>query len=85
MDDTGAIYTCNMDLRGMYCPEPVMKLHELIRTLQPGDTILVRATDPATQRDIPKFCLFLGHELCESHIQQEENEFHYVIRLGSNT
>ncbi|MAM86749.1 MAG: sulfurtransferase TusA [unclassified Hahellaceae] len=79
-DETKSATACTIDLRGMYCPEPVMKLHEVIRTLRSGDTIQIRATDPATQRDIPKFCLFLGHELCES--QATGNEYHYLIRLG---
>ena len=36
------------------------------------------ATDPSTQRDIPKFCAFLGHEL----LQQEEfeGEYRYLMR-----
>ena len=36
------------------------------------------ATDPSTRRDIPKFCVFLGHELVE---QAEDNgTYLYLIR-----
>jgi tRNA 2-thiouridine synthesizing protein A len=38
------------------------------------------ATDPSTQRDVPKFCQFLGHELVEH--REEDNEFVYWIRRG---
>ncbi|HCL42236.1 MAG TPA: sulfurtransferase TusA, partial [Pseudomonas sp.] len=38
----------------------------------------VLATDPSTQRDIPRFCSFLGHELLEQH--EADGIFHYLIR-----
>lgn len=55
-----------LDATGMYCPEPVMMLHSAIDEINTGEIIHVIATDPSTQRDIPKFCEFLGHELSES-------------------
>lgn len=68
----------HLDTTGLNCPEPVMMLHNAVRDLAPGEQIEVTATDPSTQRDIPRFCSFLGHELLE----QGENAgiFHYVIR-----
>ena len=45
-----------LDAKGLYCPEPIMLLHEIIREVSPGDIVLVKATDPSTERDIPKFC-----------------------------
>ncbi len=63
------------------CPEPVMLLHNKIRELQTGEVLQVVATDPSTTRDIPKFCIFLQHEL----IAQEQNDTQYIyyIRKGS--
>ena len=52
-----------LDARGLYCPEPVMLLHRAVRDMSAGELLEVFATDPSTQRDIPKFCTFLGHEL----------------------
>ncbi|MFC3609654.1 sulfurtransferase TusA [Stutzerimonas tarimensis] len=63
-----------LDATGLNCPEPVMMLHNKVRDLGPGDMLKVIATDPSTQRDIPKFCLFLGHEL----VGQEEGEGSYL-------
>ncbi len=40
-----------------------MMLHNKIRDIAAGETVQVIATDPSTERDIPKFCSFLGHEL----------------------
>ncbi len=53
----------SLDARGLVCPEPVMFLHKAVRELAAGDYLAVLATDPSTQRDIPKFCQFLGHQL----------------------
>lgn len=66
-----------LDARGLFCPEPVMLLHKKIREIAIGQEILVLATDPATERDIVKFCRFLGHELIASH--NTDNEYHYRI------
>ncbi len=52
-----------LDTCGLNCPEPVMMLHQAMRRAAAGQEIHVLATDPSTRRDIPKFCLHLGHEL----------------------
>lgn len=67
-----------LDARGLFCPEPVMLLHKKIREMQAGDILEVIATDPSTERDIPKFCLFLDHELLEHATR--DNEYFYRIR-----
>lgn len=67
-----------LDARGLYCPEPVMMLHNAVRDMAAGELLEVLATDPSTQRDIPRFCQFLGHELVEQ--AEQEGEFRYLIR-----
>ena len=52
-----------LDTKGLICPEPVMLLHRAIRKIAVGETLRVESTDPSSTRDIPKFCLHLGHEL----------------------
>ncbi len=68
-----------LDATGLHCPEPVMLLHNKVRDLPPGALLKVIATDPSTRRDIPKFCLFLGHELVEQ--LQQNNTYLYWIRI----
>ena len=46
--------------------------------MAPGEVVRVLATDPSTQRDIPKFCNFLDHELLDS--SEQEKQFIYFIR-----
>ncbi len=67
-----------LDASGLYCPEPVMLLHNKVRDLPAGGLLKVIATDPSTRRDIPKFCVFLGHELLEQ--AEESGTYLYWIR-----
>lgn len=69
-----------LDARGLYCPEPVMMLHNLMADVPVGVTVEVLATDPSTRRDFIKFCNFLGHELLSA--DEVDGEFHYRIRKG---
>ncbi len=67
-----------LETQGLYCPEPVMLLHNKIRDVGAGEVVEVRATDPSTQRDIPRFCSFLGHQLlAERH---DGELFRYWLR-----
>ena len=67
-----------LDATGLFCPEPVMLLHNKIRDIAVGETLQVLATDPSTERDIPKFCNFLGHELVSQFVQ--DKKYYYYIR-----
>ena len=67
-----------LDATGLFCPEPVMLLHNKIRDIAVGEVLQVLATDPSTQRDIPKFCTFLGHELLEA--DEFEGSYRYLLR-----
>ena len=67
-----------LDASGLFCPEPVMMLHSKVRELAAGDVLKVIATDPSTQRDIPRFCLFLEHQLLESN--EQDGTYMYWIR-----
>ncbi|MFT5717060.1 MAG: tRNA 2-thiouridine synthesizing protein A [Oleiphilaceae bacterium] len=71
-------YKYKLDTLGLYCPEPIMMLHSKISEMVAGELVQVIASDPATQRDIPKFCQFLGHDL----VYQEEigQQFFYIIK-----
>ena len=70
-----------LDTCGLFCPEPVMLLHNKIRDMSAGEVVKVIATDPSTKRDIPKFCNFLQHQLLEQGGQ--EQTFVYLIRKRS--
>lgn len=72
-----------LDTTGLRCPEPVMLMHNRIRDMAAGEELLVVATDPSTQRDIPDFCRFLGHELLEQTVL--EGSYRYRVRKREAT
>lgn len=72
-----------LDAIGLLCPEPVMMLHVEMRKLKSGEILKVRATDPSTERDIPKFCQFLGHRLLSQQMiipDTPDSEYQYWIQ-----
>ncbi|QEM81052.1 sulfurtransferase TusA [Halomonas binhaiensis] len=70
-----------LDTTGLFCPEPIMMMHNAVRDMNAGQVLKVIATDPATTRDVPKFCQFLGHELVAQQ-ETESGSYLYFIRLG---
>ena len=84
LDEAGQS-AATLDATGLICPEPVMLLHKAVRDLPDGAALAVIATDPSTQRDIPKFCDFLGHTLVKQEVRGEGGsgqQFHYLIQKG---
>lgn len=72
-----------LDASGLRCPEPVMLLHNRVRGMAPGELLEMLATDPSTERDVSRFCQFLGHTLLQLERQPDEQygeRFRYLIR-----
>jgi len=78
IEERGVDVALELDASGLFCPEPVMLLHNKIRDIEAGQLLKLVATDPSTSRDVPKFCHFLGHELLESI--EKDGSFTYLIR-----
>ncbi len=54
-----------------------MMIRKKMRELPAGAVLKVIADDPSTQRDIPKFCQFMDHQLLDQ--QTEAKTFTYWI------
>lgn len=82
VDSVDSLPACDaqLDTTGLYCPEPIMLMHNKVRDMHTGEVLKVVASDPATTRDIPKFCSFLGHELLQQ--KEADGSYLYFIRLG---
>lgn len=78
--DASPYYDTVLDTTGLYCPEPIMLMHNKVRDMSSGQVLKVVATDPATTRDVPKFCQFLGHELVDC--SESAESYVYFIRLA---
>jgi TusA-related sulfurtransferase len=55
-----------LDVRGKFCPIPVMETAKAIAQVNVGDTIEVLATDPAADPDIKAWAKRMGHEVVSS-------------------
>lgn len=69
-----------IDAKGQKCPMPVLMTSRGIKKLQPGQIMLVEATDSGSRSDIPSWARDTGNELLESLV--EDGVFRYVIRKG---
>lgn len=52
-----------LDLRGLKCPQPVLRTRRRLRRLPAGSTIRVECTDPLAVVDVPNLVRETGDEL----------------------
>ena len=52
-----------LDVRGLYCPSPVMQTVVELAKMQTGQTLTVLADDPAAEDDIRDMCPHVGMNL----------------------
>jgi len=52
-----------LDLRGLRCPQPVLRAKKALRTIPIGGILILECTDPLTVIDVPHFIRQTGHEL----------------------
>ena len=52
-----------MNLRGLKCPLPTLRVKKMLSSLKSGDTIVAECTDPLTTIDIPNLLRETGDRL----------------------
>jgi tRNA 2-thiouridine synthesizing protein A len=52
-----------LDLRGLKCPLPALKLRKALRSAAPGEVLRVECTDPMAAIDIPHLLTETGDAL----------------------
>ncbi len=67
-----------IDAKGQKCPMPVLLTSRGIKKLEPGQVMLVEATDSGSKSDIPSWAKDTGNELLDA--SSEDGVFRYVIR-----
>lgn len=58
----------SLDCRAKQCPMPIVELSIAVRDMQPGDSVVVEATDPAFELDVRAWAEMTGHTLEELEI-----------------
>ena len=75
-------YDMEIDLRGLTCPLPVIRVKKALEKLEPGQTLHVVATEENARRDLPYLAKKLGHKMLEDY-QNSNREFVFVFQRGA--
>ena len=52
-----------VDVRGTFCPQPIIETARAVREVEVGEDVLVVATDRGLRSDMPAWCKATGNEL----------------------
>ncbi|HHI71420.1 MAG TPA: sulfurtransferase TusA family protein [Rhodobacteraceae bacterium] len=55
-----------LNAEGLNCPLPILKAKKMLKGLDAGDVLKIRATDPGSVADFAAFCSHTGNELVSS-------------------
>jgi len=67
-----------VDACGLQCPEPIIRTYKAINSLNYGQTLTVKSTDPAFDKDIRVWCEKTGNKLLE--IKFDQGIYSAIIR-----
>ena len=67
-----------IDVRGLYCPEPVFRTKIEIERMTKGDTLRIVSDDPDSEEDISRWVNRNGHELIS--LNKNNNELEFTIK-----
>ena len=69
-----------LDLRGLHCPQPVLRAKKALRNVPIGAVLVLECTDPLTVVDVPHFVNQTGHLLQDHKRKGPLYVFHIVKR-----
>ena len=67
-----------LDLKGLPCPIPVVRVGKAIKSIDIGHLLEALATDPGVVMDIPAWCKSTGHEIVT--LERGAGVFRFVVR-----
>ena len=67
-----------LDVRGLNCPQPILRLRAGLNNMASGQVLQVITTDPGSTRDIVTFCEQTDNTLLSS--SREADEFIFLIQ-----
>ncbi|MDE1770409.1 MAG: sulfurtransferase TusA family protein [Thaumarchaeota archaeon] len=70
--------TKTIDVRGMFCPEPVFRTKIEIERMTVGDILKITADDPASEEDITRWVNRMGHQLIS--LKKTGNDLEFTIK-----
>ena len=64
-----------MDLKGMPCPMPVVKISKGIKEVEIGQVVEAHSTDPGSLTDFPAWARTSGNEILKTEQDGDVNKF----------
>ena len=68
----------SLDLKGLLCPMPVVKIAQAMKQVQVGELVEAVATDAGVMADMPAWARTSGNELVE--LEKREKDFRFVVK-----
>ncbi len=69
-----------MDLKGLKCPLPVVKVSQQVKKMQVGQVLVAETTDPGAYADFPAWAKTSGNEILNIEKEGEVSKF-YIKKL----
>jgi len=67
-----------LDLKGLLCPMPIVKIAQAIKKVNVGDMVEATATDPGVLADIPAWARTSGNEVVT--LERQDKLIRFVVR-----
>jgi tRNA 2-thiouridine synthesizing protein A len=67
-----------LDLKGLLCPMPVVKVAQAIKKVSVGDLVEATATDPGVLADIPAWARTSGNEVVT--LERQDKLIRFIVR-----
>ena len=69
-----------MDLKGLACPLPVVKVSQQLQTMKVGEVLEAETTDPGAHADFPAWAKSSGNEIVQT-VKEEKSAKFYIKKL----
>jgi tRNA 2-thiouridine synthesizing protein A len=68
----------SLDCIGLFCPMPILKVREALKTLGAGQTLEMLSDDPASDADMKSWSTRTGHQLLA--VERDGAVFRFLVR-----
>ena len=74
----GVVADQKIDCLGLFCPMPILKTREAMKSLHVGQILEMTSDDPASEADMRSWSAKTGHELLE--IERNGAIYRFLVR-----
>jgi tRNA 2-thiouridine synthesizing protein A len=71
-------YDQTLDVSGLCCAEPIIRITKALKTIEPGKVLLVTADKASMLKDVPAYCNQTTNDLI--HQQESQGKLLFWIR-----